>query len=159
MFFFTLNYKHWKSQPIVSVFCLKRCSWKWQSVKLPAANKCNCSWYGLMFITWKHNTMSKNQVWSQNWLRHTCNVFVFTFIQHLFKGRDVLHIGCLVEKNDKPQSFSFNTNKFNLKQVKQKPLEVCVIGKVVGCLEFYIFAGYKNINILLVILFTINIFT
>ena len=63
------------------------------------------------------------------------------------------------KKNDKPQSFSFNTNKFNLKQVKQKPLEVCVIGKVVGCLEFYIFPGYKNINILLVILFTINIFT
>ena len=63
------------------------------------------------------------------------------------------------KRNDKPQSFSFNTNKFNLKQVKQKPLEVCVIGKVVGCLEFYIFPGYKNINILLVILFTINIFT
>ena len=26
------------------------------------------------------------------------NVFFFTFIKHLFKRRDVLHIGCLVEK-------------------------------------------------------------
>ena len=30
--------------------------------------------------------------------RQTCNVFVFTFIKHLIKRKDVLHIGCLVEK-------------------------------------------------------------
>ena len=48
------------------------------------------------------------------------------------------------------------TIKFNLKHVKQKPLEVCITQKVVGFLKFYIFAGYKNINMLLVILFTIT---
>ena len=51
-----------------------------------------------MFITWKYNTMNKSQLRFQNWLRQICNVFVFTFIKHLFKWRDVLHIGCLVEK-------------------------------------------------------------
>ena len=96
LLFFTLNYKHWKSQPSVTVFCWKRCSWKWLSVKLPAANKCNCRWYGLMFII--GNIMHYSQVWSQNWLRQTCKVFVFTFIKHLFKWRDVLHTGWLVEK-------------------------------------------------------------
>ena len=43
-----LNY----SQSFVNASCWKRCSWKWLSIKLPAANKCNCSQYGLMFITW-----------------------------------------------------------------------------------------------------------
>ena len=43
LFFFALNYKHWKSQSFVNVFYKKRCSWKWTHVKLPAANKCNCS--------------------------------------------------------------------------------------------------------------------
>ena len=51
-----------------------------------------------MFITRKYNTMNKSQLWSQNSLRKTCNVFVFTFVIHLFKQRDILHIGCLVEK-------------------------------------------------------------
>ena len=49
------------------------------------------------------------------------------------------------------------TIKFNVKQVKQKPLEIYITWKVV-VLEFYIFPGYKNINMLLVILFTIKMF-
>ena len=32
------------------------------------------------------------------WPRQTCNLFLCTFIKHLFKRRNVLHIGCLVEK-------------------------------------------------------------
>ena len=47
------------------------------------------------FIPWKCNAMNKSRLWSQNSLRQTCNVFVFTFAKHLFKRRDVLHIGCL----------------------------------------------------------------
>ena len=58
------------------------------------------------------------------------------------------------DKSDKPHSFDMN-----VKQVKQEPLEVCVTWKVVGFLEFHIFPGYKNINMLLVILFIINTFT
>ena len=45
---------------------------------------------------------------------------------------------------------------FNVKQVKQKPFEVCITWKVF--LEFYIFPGCIN-HMLLVILFTINTFT
>ena len=67
-----------------------------RSAKSPVANKCNCSWCGLMFITWKYNTMSR--LLSLNSLRQTCNVFTFNFIKLLLKRRDVLHIGCLVEK-------------------------------------------------------------
>ena len=67
-----------------------------RSAKSPAANKCNCSGCGLMFITWKYNTTS--QLLSLNLLRQTCNVFTFNFIKLLLKQRDVLHIGCLVEK-------------------------------------------------------------
>ena len=51
-----------------------------------------------MSITWKYNAINKSQLWLQNWLRQTCNVFVFAFIKYPFKGRDVLHIGCLVDK-------------------------------------------------------------
>ena len=51
------------------------------------------------------------------------------------------------------------TIKFNVKQVTQNPLEVCMALKVVGCLEFYLFPGYENTNMLLVILFTTNTFT
>ena len=48
---------------------------------------------------------------------------------------------------------------FNVKHVKQKPLQVCITCKVARFLEFYIFAGYKNINMFLVILLTISTFT
>ena len=48
--------------------------------------------------------------------------------------------------------------KINVKHVKYKPIEVCITWKVVGCLEFYTFPGYKNIEMLLVILFAINTF-
>ena len=81
------------------------------------------------------------------------------YLEHLFKQRDVLHIGYFVEKKMKNHTVLIQTIKFNVKQVKQKPLEVCITWKVAGCLEFYIFPGYKNINLLLVIMFTINTFT
>ena len=68
-------------------------SWKELSVKLPVASKCNCSRYGLMFITWIQST-TVNCAQKME----TCNVFVFAFIKHLFKRRSYLHIGCLVEK-------------------------------------------------------------
>ena len=48
------------------------------------------------------------------------------------------------------------TIKFNVKEVMQKPLKVCITWKVVGFWEFYIFPGYENVNMLLLILFTIN---
>ena len=98
-----------------------------------------------MFITWKYHAMNKSRLWSQNLLRQTCNVFVFTFIKHLFKRRDFLHIGCLAEKVISHIVLIW-TIKFNLKQVK--PLEVCITWKVTGFLEFYIFPGHKNINML-----------
>ena len=41
--FFAMNYEHCKSQSFLNVFCLKKCYWKWLYVKLPAANKRNCS--------------------------------------------------------------------------------------------------------------------
>ena len=31
--------------------------------------------------------------------------------------------------------------RFNVKQVQQKPMKVCITWKVVGCLKFYIFPG------------------
>ena len=85
----------------------------------------------------------KSRLWSQNSLRLTCKVFVF--IKHLFKRRDVLHIGCLAEKVINHIVFIWTT-KFNLKQVKQKPVEVCIAWIVKIFLEFYIFLGNKNIN-------------
>ena len=65
----------------------------------------------------------------------TCNVFVFNFFMHLFKWRDVLHIECLVEKMINHVVLIW-TIKFNVKQIKQKSLEVCITRKVVGFLEF-----------------------
>ena len=108
------------------------CSWKCLSVKLPVANKCSSSWYGLMVITWKYNTMIKSWLWSQSWLRQTCNVFLFTFIKHLFKRRDVLHIGCLVKKKKKMMYHIvlIRTIRFSVEQVKQKPLGVFITWKV-----------------------------
>ena len=44
------------------------------------------------------------------------------------------------------------TVKFNVKQVKEKSLEVCATSKVIWFLEFYIFPGYKNINMLKTVL-------
>ena len=67
--------------------------------------------------------MNKSQLWSQNWLRQTCNVFVF--IKHLFKRRDVLHIKFLVEKVIN-YIVLMGTIRYNVKQVKQKPLKVCI---------------------------------
>ena len=51
--------------------------------------------------------------------------FVFTFIKHLFKRRDVLHIKFLVEKVIN-YIVLMGTIRYNVKQVKQKPLKVCI---------------------------------
>ena len=80
---------------------------------------------GLMFIAWKYNTMNKSRLWSQNLPRQICKVFVFVFIKHWLKRRNVLHIGCLVEKVINHILLIW-TIKFNVKQVKHKPLEVCI---------------------------------
>ena len=42
--------------------------------------------------------MNKSRLLSQNSVRQTCNAFGFKFIKDLIKRKDVLHIGCLVEK-------------------------------------------------------------
>ena len=60
-------------------------------------------------------------------------------------SRDVLLIGCLVEKVIN-HIVLIRTIEFNLKQVKQRPVEVCITWKVIWFLEFYIFLGFKNIN-------------
>ena len=66
-----------------------------------------------------------------------------TFIKDLFEWKDVLHIWCLVEKLINHIVLKW-TIKFNVKQVKQKLLEVCITWKIVGFFEFYIFPSYKN---------------
>ena len=98
--------------------------------------------------------MNKSRLWSQNSLRQTGNVFVFSFSKHLFNRRNVLHIGRLVEKVINPIVL-IRTIKFNLKQVKQKPLEFCTSWKF-----FWNFTSSQatKTSMLLVILFTINSF-
>ena len=123
-----------------------------ENIERRYSNECNRSYYGSIFITWKYNAMNKSWMWPQNWLRQTCNFFVFTFIKHLLKRRDVLHIKCLVQKVINHIVLIW-TIRFNVKQVKQKPLKVCSTWKVIELLEFYVF---PNISMLLVILFTIN---
>ena len=34
--------------------------------QLSAAHKCNCSYYGLTFVTFRFNTMNKRPLWLQN---------------------------------------------------------------------------------------------
>ena len=104
------------------------------------SNECNCSYYGLVFIAWKYNATKKSWLLQQNWQRKTCNVFVFSFIKHLLKWSDVLHVQCFVEKVINHIVLIW-TIRFNVKQVKQKPLKVCITWKVVRFLEFYIFPG------------------
>ena len=109
-----------------------------QNIECRYYNECNCSYNRLVFITWKYIAMSKGWLCVQNWLRQTCNNFVFTSIKHLFKRRNVLHIKCSVE-NMKNHIALIWIIRFNVKKVKQKPLKLCITWKVVGCLEFYIF--------------------
>ena len=67
----------------------------------------------------------------------------FTFMKHLFKRKDVLYIGCLEEKVINHIVLILKI-KYNVKQIKQKPLEICIIGKVVGFLEISFFPGCKT---------------
>ena len=83
--------------------------------------------------------------------------FCLYFIRHLLKRRDVLQIGCSIEKVI-GHIILIWTIKFNVKHVKQNPLEVCITWKVVRFLEFYIFPGYKN-NMPLVVLLSFNTVT
>ena len=62
----------------------------------------------------------------------------FTFIKYLFTQRDLLHTGWLVEKMINHVAVIW-TIKFNVKQVKEKPLKVRITWKFARCLEFYIF--------------------
>ena len=124
----------------IRVFFLEIHGYDWLKTGLRYSNESNCSYYGLIFITWKYNAMNKSWLWPQVWLGQTCNVFVFTFIKHLLKWRDVLYIECLVEKVINHIVLKWRI-RFNVKQVKQKPLKVCISWKVVGFLEFYSFPG------------------
>ena len=140
----------------VSVFYQKKMFFKVAAWKLQAANECNYLYYGLMFISWKYNRMNKSRLWSKNWVRKTCNVALFLSLsllntcsnREMFWILDVTHHIVLIW-----------TIKFSFKQVKQRPLKVCIAWKVVGFLEFHIFTGYKNISMPRVILFIINTFT
>ena len=105
--------------------------------------ECNCSYYGLVFITWKYNAMNKRWLLLQNWLKQTCNAFVFTFNKHPFKRKNVLHVQCFVEKVIS-HIVLIRTTRFNVKQVKQKPLNVFITWKVERFLKFYIFPGKKT---------------
>ena len=98
-------------------------------------NECNCSYYGLVFIAWKYNAVNKSWLLLQNWLRQTCNAF--PFVKYLFKQRDVLHVRCFKEKMINHTVLVW-TIRFNVKQVKQKPLKVCITWKIVGFLEFQV---------------------
>ena len=115
-----------------------------ENIESRYSNERYCSYYGLIFIIWKYNAVNKNWMWPQNWLRQSGNVFVFTFTKHLLKRWDVLHIKCLVEKVIN-HIVLMGPIGLNVKQVKQKPLKVCITSKVIGFLEFYIF---PNMNIL-----------
>ena len=103
-------------------------------------NECTFSYYGLIFVAWKYNAMNKSWLLLQSYLRQTFNFFVFTFIKHLFKLRFALHIECFVEKVINHIVLIW-TIRFNVMQVKQKPLKICITWKVVGFLDFYIFPG------------------
>ena len=80
--------------------------------------------------------MTKRWLKSQNSLKKTCNGFFFTFIKHLFKLRDVLHIGCLLEKVIN-HTVLIRTIALQL---------IHITWKVIAILEFYTFPGYKNIK-------------
>ena len=110
--------------------CLKRVAWKVCWFKRGLARK------SVEGVDTPTHTM-KSWLLLQNWLRQTCNVFVFTFAKHLFKWRDVLHVQCFVEKMINHIVLIW-TIRFNVKQVKQRPLKVCITWKVVGFSEFYI---------------------
>ena len=68
--------KSWK-QILLVCSIKKRCSLKWLYGKLPATNECSYRCYGLMYITWKYNSINKSRLWSKNWLRQTYNVAMF----------------------------------------------------------------------------------
>ena len=118
-----------------------------ENIESRYSNECSFSYYGLFFITWKYNAINKNWLWPQNWLSQTWNVFVFTFVKHLLKRRDVLLIKCFVEKviNHAVLIWIW-TIRFNVKQVKQKPLKVCITWKVVGFLELLKKHQYASSN-------------
>ena len=109
-----------------------------ENIECTYSNECNWFYYRLVFIAWKYNGMNKSWLLLQNWLRQICNVFVFTFIKYLFKRRHVSHVQGFVEKVINHIVLIW-TIKFNVKQVKQNPLKVCITWKVVGFLEFYSF--------------------
>ena len=112
-----------------------------ENIECRCSNECNFSCYGLIFINWRYNAiMDQSWLWAQNWLKLAWNGFVLTYIKHLFKWRDVLHIECLVEKVINRIVLIW-TIWFNIKQVKQKSLKVWITWKVVGFLESYIFPG------------------
>ena len=62
----------------------------------------------------------------------------------MFKKRDILHIACLVEKVTNHIVLMWKI-KFNLKQVKQKSVEVCIT-RSYRIFRILHIPGYKNIN-------------
>ena len=110
-----------------------------ENVECRYSNECNCGYYGLIFITYKYNAVNKTWLWLQNWQRQAWNVFVFTFIKHLFKRRDVLYIEWSVEKVISHIVLIWTIRLNVNKQVKEKPLKVCITWKVVGFWEFCMF--------------------
>ena len=103
-----------------------------ENIECRYSDECNCSYYRLIFITRKYNAMNKSWLWPQKLLRPKMflSLSLPLLIKHLFKRRDLLHIKCLVEKLIN-QLVLIWTITFNVKQVKQKPLKVCLTWKVV----------------------------
>ena len=65
------------------------------------------------------------------------------WIKHLFKRRNILHMECLAEKVINHTVFTW-TNRFIVKQVKQRPLKVCFTWKVVRFLKFLHLSSLKK---------------
>ena len=74
-----------------------------------------------------------NKSWLYSQLK-TCIVFVFNFVKHLFKQRDVLHIECLVEKMINHIVLIW-TRKCNVKQVKYQSLYYLESCRLFGILD------------------------
>ena len=135
-------------------FLLQTFSWDpWlclgENVECRYSSECHCSYYGLIFVTWKYNAMNKSWLLPQNWLRPAmflslplCKTYSNGGMIKWFVEQVINHIWAI---------------RFNVKQAKQKPLKVCITWKVVRFLEFISFQVKKN-NMLQVILFTILFF-
>ena len=111
---------HWETgswkEVLLLCFAKKRYSWKWLSVKLPAANECYCSYYGLLCITWKYSSTTMNKSWLcvvAKLTKAKLQIFLSLPLLLTMHHQKELTEGCfaywmLGRKNDKPYNFDMN---------------------------------------------------